>query len=100
VAHPRLTPRFRAGSVADSPNAQAGRLQGKEDTDPMDVKITVKINFSVSDSSLEDALAEYDEITVEGLIREIVDKAIACDDVTVKIEDGPNTLEEFDQLGN
>ena len=46
----------------------------------------------------EDAMAEYDELTVEGLIREIIDKAIACDSVSSKIEDGPNTLEEYDQL--
>jgi hypothetical protein len=66
----------------------------------MDVKIKVTLDFSVSDSSLEDALAEYDELTVEGLIREILDKAIACDEITAKVADGPNTLEEFDQLGS
>jgi hypothetical protein len=65
----------------------------------MDVKIKVTLNFSVSDSSLEDALAEYDELTVEGLVREILDKAIACDEIVAKVVDGPNTLEEFDQLG-
>jgi hypothetical protein len=64
----------------------------------MDVKIKVTVNFSVSDSSLEDALAEYDELTVEGLIREVLDKSIACDEISVKIAEGPNTLEEFDQL--
>ena len=66
----------------------------------MDVKIKVSLNFSVSDSSLEDALAEYDELTVEGLVREILDKAIACDEIAAKVVDGPNTLEEFDQLGS
>jgi hypothetical protein len=65
----------------------------------MDVKIKISLNFSVSDSSLEDALAEYDELTVEGLVREILDKAIACDEIVAKVVDGPNTLEEFDQLG-
>jgi hypothetical protein len=64
----------------------------------MDAKIKVTLEFGVSDSSLEDALAEYDELTVEGLIREVLDKAIACDDISAKVEDGPNTLEEFDQL--
>jgi hypothetical protein len=44
-------------------------------------------------------LAEYDELTVEGLVREILDKAIACDEIVAKVVDGPNTLEEFDQLG-
>ncbi len=65
----------------------------------MDVKIKITLNFSVSDSSLEDALAEYDELTVEGLVREILDKAIACDEIAAKVVEGPNTLEEFDQLG-
>ncbi len=45
-------------------------------------------------------MAEYDELTVEGLIREIIDKAIACDEVTTKVEEGPNTLEEYDQLNS
>ena len=66
----------------------------------MDVKIKVTLDFSVSDSSLEDALAEFDELTVEGLVREILDKAIACDEIAAKVVDGPNTLEEFDQLGS
>lgn len=65
----------------------------------MDVKIKVTVEFRVSDSAMEDAMAEYDELTVEGLLREIVDKAIACDEISTKIEDGPNTLEEMDQLG-
>jgi len=64
----------------------------------MDVKIKVTIDFAVSDTALEDAMAEYDELTVAGLIREIVDKAIACEEVNTKVEEGPNTLEEYDQL--
>ncbi|UCE84744.1 MAG: hypothetical protein JSU66_10300 [Deltaproteobacteria bacterium] len=64
----------------------------------MDVKIKTMVVFSVSDSALEDALAEFDELTVEALIREIIDKGIACDNITVTVEEGPNTLEEFDQL--
>ncbi len=64
----------------------------------MDVKIKAILSFSVSESSLEDALAEYDELTVEGLLREILDKAIACDEISTQIEEGPNTLEEYDQL--
>ena len=27
---------------------------------------------------------------------EILDKAIACDNIEVKVVDGPNTLEEYD----
>ena len=64
----------------------------------MEVKIKLSAVFSVSENALEDALAEYDELTVEGLLREIIDKAIACDEITAKVEQGPNTLEELDSL--
>ena len=64
----------------------------------MDMKIKTTLLFSVSDSALEDALAEFDELTVEALIREIIDKGIACDNIAVTVVEGPNTLEEFDQL--
>ena len=66
----------------------------------MGVKIRATVEFNVSDSSLEDALAEYDELTVAGLLREVLDKAIACDDIQTKIDEGPNTLEEFDQISS
>ncbi len=63
----------------------------------MDVKIKMNLEFTVSESGLEDALAEYDELTVEGLLKEILDKSIACDDIAVKVVDGPNTLEDYDR---
>ena len=66
----------------------------------MDVKIKVTVEFGVSDSALEDAMAEFDELTVAGLIREIIDKAIACDEIRAQVEEGPNTLEEYDQLAS
>lgn len=66
----------------------------------MDVKIKISVEFGVSDSALEDAMAEYDELTVAGLIREIIDKAIACDEIRAQVEEGPNTLEEYDQLAS
>jgi len=62
----------------------------------MDVRIRASVAFSLSGSALEDALAEYDELTVVGLIREILDKAVACDDIQVEILEGPNSLEEYD----
>ncbi|HEY8157040.1 MAG TPA: hypothetical protein VII72_23140 [Myxococcota bacterium] len=62
------------------------------------MKIKLSLAFRVSESALEDAMAEYDELTVEGLIREILDKAVACEDIQAKVEEGPNTLEEYDQL--
>lgn len=63
----------------------------------MNVKIKVSLAFSVSEGGLEDAMAEYDELTVEGLLREMLDKSIACDDIEVKVTEGPNTLEEYDR---
>jgi hypothetical protein len=66
----------------------------------MDVRIKASVAFSVSPGALEDALAEYDELTVEGLLREIIDKAIAADEILAKVEEGPNTLEEYDQIGS
>ncbi|MCH2169432.1 hypothetical protein MK489_01500 [Myxococcota bacterium] len=65
----------------------------------MDVKIKLSLTFSVTGSGMEDAMAEYDEVTVEGLVREIIDKSIACDEITTHVEEGPNSLEDFDQLG-
>jgi hypothetical protein len=66
----------------------------------MEIRIKASVEFAVSESGLEDALAEYDEITVEGLLREILDKAVACDDIRIKVVEGPNTLEEYDQQKN
>jgi len=65
----------------------------------MGVTIKVAVEFTVSGTALEDAMAEFDELSVEGLIREILDKQIACDEISTKLEDGPNTLEEYDQVG-
>jgi len=63
----------------------------------MEIRIKASLEFAVSESGLEDALAEYDEITVAGLLQELLDKAIACDDIQVKVTEGPNTLEEYDE---
>ncbi len=63
----------------------------------MDVKIKATLQFTISGPSLEDALAEYDELTVEGLLREILDKAIACDSIKAQVLEGPNTLEDYDK---
>jgi hypothetical protein len=62
----------------------------------MDARIKVSLEFSISESGLEDAMDEYDELTVEGLISEILDKSVACDDIVAKVTEGPNNLEEYD----
>jgi hypothetical protein len=63
----------------------------------MDVKIKMNVEFTVSGSALEDAMEEYDELSVEGLVSEILDKSIACDGIIAKVIDGPNSLEEYDE---
>ncbi len=65
----------------------------------MDVKIKLAVEFSITGSGLEDAFDEFDELTVEGLLRELLDKSVACDDIVVKVVEGPNTLEEYDEAG-
>ena len=62
----------------------------------MDVRIKSSVEFSVSGSALEDALAEYDVLSVVDLLKEILDKAVACDDISVEVTEGPNTLEDYD----
>ncbi|MFP6640097.1 MAG: hypothetical protein VCC04_07625 [Myxococcota bacterium] len=62
----------------------------------MDARIKVSLEFRISESGLEDALDEYDELSVEGLISEIVDKSVACDEIVAKVTEGPNSLEEYD----
>ena len=63
---------------------------------PMDIKIEVAL--SLDEEALEDALAEYDELTVSELIKQVLDKAIALDAVEATVIDGPNTLEEYDKV--
>ena len=70
-------------------------LRNFEGLDEYRIKATLE--FTISEGALEDALAEYDEITVEGALREILDKAIACDEIQIRVVEGPNTLEEYDQ---
>lgn len=62
----------------------------------MDVRIKASLEFSVSGTALEDALAEYDVLTVVDLLKEVLDKAVACDDIAVEVREGPNTLEDYD----
>ena len=61
---------------------------------PIDIKLTVRLELE--ETALEDALAEYDEITVSELVKQILDKAIALDEVAAVVTEGPNTLDEYD----
>jgi len=62
------------------------------------IKIKLALEFSISESDLEDALAELDELSVDNLITQILDKSIAVDDIRCKVIEGPNNLEEVDEL--
>ena len=62
------------------------------------IKIKLALEFSISEADLEDALAELDELSVDSLITQILDKSIAVDDIRCKVVEGPNTLEEVDEL--
>jgi len=64
----------------------------------MNVKIAANLSFTITGSGLEEAMAEFDELTVQGLIKEVLDKAIACDDIEIVITEGPKNLEEFDSV--
>jgi hypothetical protein len=63
---------------------------------PIDIKLQVSI--SLEESALEDALEEYDEISVAELVRQVLDKAIALEAISADVIEGPSTLEEFDKL--
>lgn len=62
----------------------------------MEVEVKVRVAFKINGPALEDAMAEYDELTVTGMLKEVIDKAVAVDDVEVEMVSGPNTLEEYD----
>ena len=64
----------------------------------MAIDIKIALRFSLEESALEDALAEYDEVTVSELVKQVLDKAIAIDAVDAEVLEGPNTLEEYDQV--
>jgi len=63
-----------------------------------DIKIKLSLEFNISESDLEDGLAEYDELSVASLISQILDKSIAIDEIDCKVLAGPDTLEEVDEL--
>ena len=50
-----------------------------------DIKIKLALEFSISESDLEDGLAEYDELSVDSLISQILDKSIAVDAIDCKV---------------
>jgi hypothetical protein len=63
----------------------------------MSIDITLNVKLSLEESALEDAMSEFDELTVAELVSQVLDKAIALDSIKAEVIEGPNTLEEFDE---
>jgi hypothetical protein len=63
-----------------------------------EIKIKLALELTISESDLEDGLAEYDELSVDSLISQILDKSIAVDQIDCKTVEGPNNLEDVDEL--
>ena len=68
-----------------------------QETTEMSIDIALNIKLSLEEGALEDALAEFDELTVSELVTQVLDKAIALDDIKVEVLEGPNSLDEFDE---
>ncbi len=64
----------------------------------MAIEIKLQVTLSVEESSLEDALAEYDELTVSELVSQVLDKAIALERIETQVKEGPNSLEDYDKV--
>ncbi len=64
----------------------------------MPIDITLQVKMSLEERALEDALEEYDELTVAEMVKQVLDKGIALEDLKVDITEGPNSLEEFDKV--
>jgi hypothetical protein len=62
----------------------------------MAIDIKLAITLSIEEAALEDALAEYDELTVSELVKQVLDKGIALEGVSAEVIEGPNSLEEYD----
>jgi hypothetical protein len=63
----------------------------------MAIDIKLRVSLTLDETALEDALAEFDEITVSSLIKQVLDKAIALDNVECEVVEGPNSLDEYDE---
>ncbi len=64
----------------------------------MPIDITLQVKLSLEEPSLEDALEEYDEMTVSAMVKQVLDKGIALEDLSVDAVEGPNSLEEYDKV--
>jgi hypothetical protein len=63
----------------------------------MSIDLKLSVTLTLDETALEDALAEYDELQVGDMIRQVLDKAIALDNVNVEVVEGPKSLDDYDQ---
>ena len=63
----------------------------------MSIDLKLSVTLTLDETALEDALAEYDELQVGDMIRQVLDKAIALDNVSVEVVEGPKSLDDYDQ---
>jgi hypothetical protein len=64
----------------------------------MPIDITLQVKLSIQEEDLEDALAEYDELSISSMVSQILDKSIALESVSAQVTDGPDTLEAYDAV--
>ncbi len=64
----------------------------------MPITIKLHVEMSVEEKALEEALEEYDELHVNQLVAQIVDKQIALEGIEVQVVEGPNSLEDYDKV--
>ena len=48
----------------------------------MPIDITLQVKLSIQEEDLEDALAEYDELSISSLVAQILDKSVALEFLT------------------
>ena len=64
----------------------------------MPISITLQVKLSLEESALEDALEEYDELTVSEMVKQVLDKAVALEEIATEVVEGPNSLEDYDKV--
>ena len=64
----------------------------------MPIDITLQVKLSLEESALEDALEEYDELTVSEMVKQVLDKAVALEEIVTEVVEGPNSLEDYDKV--
>ena len=87
-----------SGSVGGALRERAGPHRPSTLRFPrLEVKIKADVSIAISVAALQEALEEFDEIAIADMLKEVLDKAIAVDEVKVEVVEGPKTLDEYDE---